>query len=398
MNNYESAITSAIQWIDSQMKSFDNGYYGIYERIRIDEHIRTNWCRPDCNAEFLRVLITYQTATGDATYQPLADHLLNWLERVQDRQERSIWQGSFPFYWIDGYQKDAKIGESIYQNDNGKILVVMCQLYRNSSDPRYLAIAEGIADYWRRVQLPDGTFGIIDGKCVQECREGSCFVLWLVTGFYLLYEITGKEADLQTAEKGMEYLLSLLLPTGRCRTSYELIQMENWRPVSSETSIAVLMLSTAYRITKQLRYREKLYLTADYLLSLQDNCGAIRNSLPGDESASQQNDCDLCDLVYTAGFALQAMESAYQVTEKPRYGEAALRLGDFLASIQCKGESPLWDGGWRGSYRISTHCWDGRANQNNEIDEGGMYSVYTGWSCTNIIYGMQLLNGIGDGK
>ena len=38
-----------------------------------------------------------------------------------------------------------------------------------------------------------------------------------------------------------------------------------------------------------------------------------------------------------------------------------------------------------------TKEWDGRANQNNAIDEEGMYSVYTGWCCTNIVYGLELL-------
>ena len=104
-----------------------------------------------------------------------------------------------------------------------------------------------------------------------------------------------------------------------------------------------------------------------------------------------QTNPDLADLVYTQGFALQAFNQVYRLTKDSKWHQAAVKLADFLVSIQCSGEFPLWDGGWRGSYNVKTHAWDGRANQNNQIDEGGMYSVYTGWCCTNILYGLQEL-------
>ena len=47
-----------------------------------------------------------------------------------------------------------------------------------------------------------------------------------------------------------------------------------------------------------------------------------------------------------------------------------------------------WNGGWRGAYDVNKKIWSGRANQNNLIDEGGQYSVYTGWCATNIMLGM----------
>ena len=68
--------------------------------------------------------------------------------------------------------------------------------------------------------------------------------------------------------------------------------------------------------------------------------------------------------------------------------EAAVKLADFLMGIQCTGESHLWDGAWRGAYNVRKGCWSGRANQNNDIDEGGMYSVYTGWCNTTIMQGL----------
>jgi hypothetical protein len=391
MNSYMPAIEKAINWINKQMLTFDNGYYGIYERIRIDKHIRTNWSRPDCNAEYLRVLHACDELSGERSYCTIEENILGWLERTQDKEKRSVWKGSMPFYLIDGYIREGKTDAVIYQNDNGKVMIALCQCYGITGDERMIKIAESIAEYWMKTQQPDGTFGIIDGKNTQECRKGPCFVQWLVSGLYLLYGITSNKHYLQSAEKGMAYLITLIHPSGRSYTSYEIIKMEDWRPVSSETAIMLYAMNAACQVTKKPLYLQKLQLIGEYLLALQHENGAIINCKEDCKDASLQNNSDLCDLVYTQGFALQAFIHSHEVTKEKKYIDAAWRLGDFLAGIQCSGESELWDGGWRGSYNVATKEWDGRANQNNLIDEGGMYSVYTGWCCTNIVYGLELL-------
>lgn len=389
--SYIPVIEKGIRWINTQMLTFDGGYYGIYERIRIDEHIRTNWSRPDCAAEYLRALHTYDELIGKKEYHRIEQNLLAWLERVQESGESSIWKGSMPFYLIDGYIREGGVDASIYQNDNGKVMLAMCQLYQKTGDERMLKIAVDIAQYWLKTQQPDGTYGVIDGRNMQECRKGPCFVQWLAIGFYTLYSITKEPRYLDSAEKGMSYLISLIQPNGRSLTSYEVIRMEDWRPVSSETAIMLYVMGVAYKATGNKAYLEKLHLVAGYVLSLQREAGAIMNCGYDCSAASFQNNRDMCDMVYTQGFALQALITAFDAAGNKNYLNAAYRLGDFLAGVQCSGESELWDGGWRGSYNVVTEKWDGRANQNNAIDEGGMYSVYTGWCCTNIIYGLELL-------
>ncbi|MEG0693391.1 MAG: hypothetical protein RR444_09965, partial [Oscillospiraceae bacterium] len=164
--SYQESVDRCVKWINTQMLTFDNGYYGIYERIRIDEHIRTNWSRPDCNAEYLRVLMTNRELLGNHSNDELIENIINWLIRTQDTNPRSVWKGSLPFYVIDGYIRENKVDSTIYQNDNGKVLTVMCQLYQKYHDERFLTIAEGIAEYWCKTQQEDGTFGIIDSRNV----------------------------------------------------------------------------------------------------------------------------------------------------------------------------------------------------------------------------------------
>jgi len=116
--------------------------------------------------------------------------------------------------------------------------------------------------------------------------------------------------------------------------------------------------------------------------------GAIRNADDLCRHASLQNDPNLTDLVYTDGYALVALQEAYQATGEPRFREAADRLADFLVRVQCREESPLWNGGWRDAYDVNTLEPRDRANQENSLDEGGMYSVYTGWCAAPITYGL----------
>ena len=116
--------------------------------------------------------------------------------------------------------------------------------------------------------------------------------------------------------------------------------------------------------------------------------GAIRNQRPETSGASLQDDSTLTDLVYTDGYALLALQEAYLTTRDGRLLAGATRLADFLARVQCRGESPRWDGGWRGSLDARSGEPRGRADHRNPIDEGGMYSVYTGWSAATITYGL----------
>src|SRR5699024_7882779 len=104
--------------------------------------IRTNWVRPDCNAEVARVLALRQQLVGDNRYQKLFDHITEWLFSVQDNDEQSVWHGSFPFYMIDGH---IRAGESIYQNDNGKILISLLQIFEMTEDERFLQSALKLA-------------------------------------------------------------------------------------------------------------------------------------------------------------------------------------------------------------------------------------------------------------
>lgn len=82
------------------------------------------------------------------------------------------------------------------------------------------------------------------------------------------------------------------------------------------------------------------------------------------------------------------------IFDDKKYEQKAVNLAKFLTSIQCNENDTKVDGAWRGAYNLKTHKFDGRCNQNNEIDEGGEFSVYAGWCALPIIFGMMKLGSI----
>lgn len=386
----KESVEKCVRWIKEQMSSFDYASWGIYERIRIDENQRICCVRPDCNAEFLNVLDLHERLNG-SDKNPHFENIFRWLKKVQNTEE-TVGKGSYNFYFLDGAYKD-EAAQLIYQNDNGKVLYNLGELYERTQREEIVPIMRALADFWIECQTEEGYF--YDSKFVRmHCwAKGPCFVVWMMVGLYKAWKIVKDNRYYVSANKALEYCLDVLILEDRIHTSYELEKFEDWRPYSSEVSILLLGLSEAYENESDASLKEKIIkkrrLLSKLLLEMQHESGAILNN--GDysvEGLTLQEGGFLADLVYTEGFAIRALIKAYEVFCDEAYLQAAKKLAAFLLSIQCIGESPYWDGAWRGSYNVKEKRWAGRCNQNNQIDEGGMYSVYTGWCCTNIMLGL----------
>lgn len=381
-----NSVEKCLNWVETQMLTFDRGSCGVYERIRIDINQRVCWTRPDCTAEMARVLLTHKEVNGDESRTDIYNNFINWLLKVQnDSGELSIYTGGFPFYLIDGWITGS---EGTWQNDNGKILICLLDMYEKTGDERLLASARKLADYWVRRQNDLGTYYFYDKNHTQGVHKGPCMIFWMIAGIAQLGGITKDAKYIESARKALDYVLPLQHENGRFTTTYEIHKSEDWRPVSSEAAIGVFCLAKVMKYDPADRVLKALKGVLDFTLTLQDEGGAVMNCSADSMGASLQEDPDLCDLVYTEGFALMGFVEAYKVLGDVRSLEAAKKLAGFLMRIQCQGESHLWDGAWRGAYNVRKGCWSGRANQNNDIDEGGMYSVYTGWCNTTIMQGM----------
>lgn len=384
MSIYMEAVERCLGWIRREMLPSPDGTRGVYERIRINLNTNSWWVRPDCTIEVARSFGVYGQIRNDEIALTLSCNLANWVVG-QQRPD-----GSFPFYrFLPPNDQIADMAppeaqETTFPNDHGKIARGLWWAYLAYGDPRYYEAARRVLRFLMAHQAADGTF-LTDAE---PHYRGACFVIWPVIGLLRGYQITGEQLHRTAAERGLHWLYEHILPDGRIRTSFETAGVEQWRPPSSEAAMALKAFSLAYGILRTPLYRDALNRLGAFLLRLQHPNGAIRNADDSCRHASLQADPELTDLVYTDGYALLALQEAFQATGDSRFREAADRLADFLVRVQCRGELPRWDGGWRGAYDVNTLEPRGRADQENPLDEGGMYSVYTGWCAAPITYGL----------
>jgi hypothetical protein len=384
------AMDRTAKWLQSMLVTAD-GSYGVYERYLIDKQQVNYWVRPDCTMEVARFFYAYGQYTKNQTYMNIALRMVGY---VLSQQRNEGWfEGSFAFYRFIPPTADVQdIGspqaqEVTFPNDNGKIADRLIWFYKQTGEEAYKNAAVRLLNYFLRAQAEDGSFSMND-EGDQPMLKGVDFVAWPTLALMQGAWQTSSEALRMASFRGIEWMSKLITPSGRIRTSFETAQTESWRPPSSETAVALKAFSVVARFSQNMGAWNGLMTLAKALIRLQDGSGAIRNCDEESRSASLQNDPDLTDMVYTNGYALLALEEAFRSNGLSDFRIAADKLADFLVDVQCQGESDKWDGSWRGSYSLSRKCWAGRANQENDLDEGGMYSAYTGWSTAPIAYGL----------
>ena len=390
---YVLAVERAAKWLRSMLVTPD-GSLGVYERYRIDKQQTNYWVRPDCTMEVARFFYAYGQYLKDQTYMDIARRMVGY---VLSQQRNEGWfEGSFAFYRFipppDAAETDLggpEAQEITFPNDNGKIADRLIWFYKQTGEDIYLQAATRLLNYLLRTQAEDGSFSVNDAGD-QPALKGVDFVAWptlaLMQGAWQAHNETFRQA----AFKGINWMSEHMAAGGRMLTSFETAQTEAWRPPSSETAIALKAFAVASRYSQYLTAWNGMMSLAKALTRWQDASGAIRNCDEDSAGASLQNDPDLTDMVYTNGYALLAFQEALHANGLGEYKRASEKLADFLADVQCwgEGESGKWDGSWRGSYSLRRKQWYGRANQGNELDEGGMYSAYTGWSTAPIAYGL----------
>jgi hypothetical protein len=387
---YALAVERAVKWLRSMLVVPD-GSLGVYERYRIDRNEVNHWVRPDCTMEVARLFYLYGQYKSDPELMETAKRMARFVISLQ-RPDGWL-AGSFPFYrFIARVDDEIDIGgpdvrEVTFPNDNGKVAERLWWFSRQSGDDTFLGPALKCCEYLMRTQAQDNAFSLTDDGD-QPALKGVDFVAWpsiaLIEGAVSLTSDSGRLA----AVRGISWIYDHITPDGRVQTSYETADTEAWRPPSSELAVALKACAVVARYTRENAAWDGMVKLAKTLIRWQDKSGAIVNCDAAAAGASLQNDPDLTDMVYTNGYALLALQEAFFANGDSAYRTAAERLGDFLVDVQCWGESDQWDGSWRGSYSLQHKRWQGRANQGNELDEGGMYSAYTGWSTAPIAFGL----------
>jgi hypothetical protein len=168
-----------------------------------------------------------------------------------------------------------------------------------------------------------------------------------------------------------------------------------------ERARLLLPLAWLVRVQDTAEHRQWLDTIAKDLIALQDESGALRETIgdggPGIHSNAEfgtretsliQADGDpVCDLLYSCNFALIGLHEAALATGNTGYSQAEDRLAQFLARIQTRSERhPELDGAW---YRaLDFKRWEYWASSGDW--EWGPWCLETGWSQPWIAGGLAL--------
>lgn len=172
-------------------------------------------------------------------------------------------------------------------------------------------------------------------------------------GFLLAWQLTGHREFFEKAKTGIAMTM-------------ESFPDLNWmNGISQEFARLLLPLAMLVRCEDTPEHRKWLSMTADALIELMTDDGALRESLGkrelghfpppdanekyGKKEASliQQEGDTGCDTLYTTGFALLGLHEAAMATGEKKYSDAADRLAGFSLRIQAaSGDHPELAGAW----------------------------------------------------
>jgi len=231
-----------------------------------------------------------------------------------------------------------------------------------------------------------------DQPTFHTCTERDPY-MWAC--FLWAYHHTGYKPLLETARLGIKLVMAL----------------RSERPWTDGGDFTRMILALAWLVRAEdtPEHRGFLKRATDYLLNLQQPCGAIRehnecrtrmdgcyplksNEAYGTDEASliQENGDPVCDHLYCTGFAMLGLHEAAAVTGDPKLRDAADRLAKFQCRIQIRSERyPYLSGMWFRAFDY--RMWE---YWGSSADLGwGAWSIEAGWgqAWTPAILGLRAL-------
>ncbi len=202
--------------------------------------------------------------------------------------------------------------------------------------------------------------------------------------FLWAYQHTGYEPFRQRAQTAITMTMKAYPDQWKWSNSFQI-----------ERARMLLPLAWLVRVDDTPEHREWLKRVTVDLLATQDASGALREEIgdlkqgfhkpprsnaqygTGETPLSQSNGDPVCDLIYTANYALLGLHEAVAATKDPFYAEAEDKLTKFLCRVQVRSEAhPELDGGWFRAFDFRK--WDYWASNG---DWGwGAWCMETGWS------------------
>ena len=359
------AAREVLAWLESAADTLENGDILIRERYDMANKEWISIYRPDCNIESAFAFLCAWRQTGERKFLALARSVFSSIRKFQNPD------GSFPF----ADRKDRHV----YTNDNSEVPIFLMRMAEIDKEyaPEYLSVARKGTDFLRDIQNADGSWRVVD-------NDSSRTAMFTAHAVAALAMAAGDDSSYRTAvEKGIDFIRTQTLPSGRVRTCCEVSPgTEYWRPPSSDQSISVRGIAMAeYYLPDHPRAKDWKELRRgmlSWLNGLLDESGAIRNGLGEDINGADLP--SLTDNVYTTAFGIEAYLWSWKLDANPEYKATLDGLLEFCKGNLYHSENADADGVFRGAYNLEEGNWNTSRLVLNSGNEGGSAMVYSGWA------------------
>ena len=360
--------------------------------------IQSTCMRSDCNTESAMALAFAGVLGGDTRYSKVAENLMDFVYFESDARKGGRGDVNHPSFghiaW--GMSSPAWL-KANYGDDNARVLLSSLAVAALLGEDRWdeammqciLANLRTTGRYGFRLSRIDqapldanGWEHYFRGSYVRLAPHFECYI-WAC--YLWAYDQTHDPLLLDRAKKGLTRMMA----------AYP--DKLNWtNGLAQERARIVLPLAWLVRVENTPENRAMLDKAIDGLLSIQAECGAIReeigplrngtyppsqsNKAYGTTEASliQENGDPVADMLYTTNFAFIGLHEAACATGDPRIKGAEDKLAEFLCRIQIRSEKhPFLDGGWFRAFDFDR--WEFWASN---ADAGwGAWSIESGWTC-----------------
>ena len=350
--------------------------------------------RADVQGETAMLLAAASDITGDRSYTPAAERLLDYLFytscfRADTRNNPDScsygmlgWANTHPGTFFNDDNARCILGaigaSSMMDNQrwNRHIVENVLANLRTSSRQGYLGAAIEQRDLEK-----NGIRYYSDRDFVHLHPH---FESWMWACYLWLYDKTGYQPLLDKAREGIRIMMD----------AYP----DRWltqNGMQQQRARMVLPLAWLVRIEDTPQHRQWLDDVVSALLENQVACGAIRDEIGSTEQdknkllvtsndAYGKNEAPLiavngdpvADMLYTCNFSFFSLNEAAHATGNPRYAKAVKDLADFLVRIQVDSPAhPDIDGSWFRAFDYNR--WDYWAS--NADNGWGAWCTLTGW-------------------
>ena len=388
----KETIENGIRWLEKYL--VDNGNGGIREGLRHNilpdgEQLPINVIRNDCCGEAAGAFAMFGYVNGNDHYSRIAENIREFQENYIVREE--------PFAGMMRWSSEA--WEVCYPDDAARAMIPGLFSALWMQDDRYFADICTCLDFLLQMTCQDGLTPARIEKWNQneqtlaELRQREhglpCahYTAYYLAALLLAYKKCGKPAYLETAEKGLETLMSLYPDLRREQSETE------------EMCRLLLALSVLYDVTGKEKHREYLYRVTADLEKQRHPFGGYREwdtgytavcsrESRGECSLLAENGDPVTDSLYSMNWLPVAFAYAYHATKDACFHDLWKNVVTFYMRTQMHAEDPMLDGAWCRAFDM-----DLKEAYGCPHDVGWAANCCeTGWTVAEILMGMMLMD------